>query len=299
MIMTNFRPRSPFAMLLLLNLLLLASGEAAIAGAWTQSAKGYFFKLSGNYLKTNGEFDGDGNEVDLFTPIEGEDRSDGEFRDVNASAYLEYGAIERVTLIGQVAVKHVTSRYVLEQQSGSRREIETSTFGFGDLTAGIRYGITSRPVALSIQAAAKVPLGYDREPPGGEPPLGNGETDFEVKGLAGFSFYPVPIYLTGGAGIRARGGDAENEVLYEAEAGYATPGFLAKITVDIVDSRGEAASAGDFASVTGEADFVKLLPGVAARIAPGTWLTADVIHVMDGTNTLAGTTLSVGVAYTK
>ncbi|NNE09792.1 MAG: hypothetical protein HKN20_14630 [Gemmatimonadetes bacterium] len=165
--------------------------------------------------------------------------------------------------------------------------------------AGFRYRIAARPVALAIQASAKLPLGYDVEPPAGEPPLGNGEGDADVKALMGYSFYPVPVYVTGGVGIRARGGDAENELLYEAEAGWSTPAFLAKITVDIVRSRGEIAAAGDFAAVTGEADYTKLLPGIAARIADGTWFTADVIHVMDGKNTLAGTTFSIGVAYTK
>ncbi len=284
---------------LLAALLLALHAAPALAGAWTQADKGYYFKLSGNYLNTTTEFDSDGNEIDMFATIEDEDRSDGEFRDVNVSAYVEYGVMDGVTLIGNVAVKNVSSRYVLNQDTGSRREIDGSTFGLGDLTAGFRYRIAARPVALAIQASAKLPLGYDLEPPAGEPPLGNGEGDAEVKALAGYSFFPAPVYVTGGVGIRGRGGDAENEMLYEAEIGWSTPALLAKITVDIVRSRGEIAAGGDFAAVTGEADYLKLLPGIAALIAEGTWFTADVIHVMDGRNTLAGTTFSIGVAYTR
>lgn len=289
---------NPFLKLPALFLLIL-SATPAFAGAWTQADGGYFFKLSGNHLNTTTEFDSDGTEIDMFATIEDEDRTDGEFRDVNVSAYIEYGAMDGVTLIGQAAVKNVSSRYTLNQDSGSRREIDGSTFGFGDFTAGLRYRIAARPVALSIQAAAKLPLGYDVEPPTGEPPLGNGEADGEVKALAGYSFFPAPIYITGGVGIRGRGGDAENEMLYEVEAGYSSPRFLAKVTVDVVKSQGEIAAVGDFAAVTGEADSVKLLPGIAALIAEGTWFTADVIHVMDGKNTLAGTTFSIGVAYSK
>lgn len=272
---------------------------SAHAGAWTQSPQGYFFKLSANYLNTKSEFDAGGNEIDMFATIEDENRTDGEFRDANVSAYLEYGILDGVTLIGQAAVKNVASRYVLVQDTGSRREFDGSTFGFGDFMAGLRYRIAARPVALALQGAVKLPVGYDAEPPAPEPPLGNGESDAEVRALAGYSFYPAPVYVTGGVGMRARGGDADNELLYDAEIGLATASFLAKISVDVVRSRGEIVTAGDFGAVTGEADYVKLLPGIAVRVAEEAWVTADVIHVMDGKNTLAGTTFSVGVAYSR
>ncbi|NNE09791.1 MAG: hypothetical protein HKN20_14625 [Gemmatimonadetes bacterium] len=98
---------------LLAAFVLLLGSEPALAGAWTQAEKGYFFKISGNYLNTDREFDSDGNEIDLFATIEDEERTNGEFRDVNVSAYLEYGVIDGVTLIGNVAVKNVSSRYTL------------------------------------------------------------------------------------------------------------------------------------------------------------------------------------------
>ena len=83
-----------------------------------------------------------------------------------------------------------------------------------------RYALLVTPVALSVRAGFKVPLGYEPTPPNDGPPLGTGEVDAELHVLAGKSSYTLPFYLSSGLGYRQRRGRFNDEILYAIEEGY-------------------------------------------------------------------------------
>jgi hypothetical protein len=73
-----------------------------------QRKRGYYFKPSANYLLATKEFNHLGDRLDIF-----EERvvyKNTSFRDLNVHAYLEYGILDRLTLIGSVPIKAMTSK---------------------------------------------------------------------------------------------------------------------------------------------------------------------------------------------
>ncbi len=272
----------------------------ARAGAWTQPKDGYYFKLYGSYLATTTEFDVDGNETALFS--RSENLTDGRFIDTGVSAYLEYGLFSRLTLVGTLPVKFLRSKRTEELIDGGTKKFNETTVGPADLTVGIRYAHLVRPLAVSVQGNIKVPTGYDTTPGNGAPPLGDGEVDADLRLMAGKSLYPLPFYITGSWGFRRRGGIYNDEFFYEAEFGFSTPEWLAKVALDVVQNRSNrinetTGGSGIDDPLVGEQDFTKLIIGVERALDATAKFTVDVISVIDGKNTIAGTQLAVGISY--
>lgn len=283
-------------------LLMATAAREAAAGAWTHDQGGYYFKLSGNYLSTTTERGPDGEERDLFA--ESENMRDGSFLDINIAAYAEYGLFSRLTLVGQLPVKYLRSRRVEELEDRGIRDFEETTVGPGDLTFGVRYAHLLQPIVLSVQGSVKLPLGYDRSPDDGGPPLGNGELDADIQLLVGRSLDPLPFYVTGSGGLRRRGGPYNDELFYQAELGYSTAQWLVKGALDIVENRANRAGmsenrSGLDDSLVGEQDYTKLVIGVERAIDATTRFTIDLIEILYGKNTIEGTTIAVGVAYSR
>ncbi len=286
---------------LLVLLLPLLVPTVSEGGAWTQPRGGYYFKLSGSYFSTSTMRDLDGNESALFA--DSENMRDGTFLDINLAAYGEYGLFSRLTLVGQLPVKFLRSKRIEELAEGGERDFNETTVGPGDLTLGVRYAHLLKPIAVSVQGNVKLPLGYDRSPEDGGPPLGGGEMDSDVRLLVGRSLYPLPVYLTGSGGYRRRGGVYSDEVFYEAEIGFSTPTWLVKAALNVVDNRGgeEEELSGNRSglddSLVGEQDYTKLIIGLERALDQTARFTIDIIDVIDGRNTIDGTTLSIGIAY--
>ena len=75
----------------------LITPNLVLSGAWVQKKHGFYFKVSGNYFLTTKEFNHEGRRLDIFQErIIYEDTS---FRDLNLTAYLEYGLFEKFTLV--------------------------------------------------------------------------------------------------------------------------------------------------------------------------------------------------------
>ena len=72
----------------------LALPQQAAGGAWTQSERGYYLKLSGLSFTTTEELDADGESLPRV--------GDGELTDFGLSAYLEYGLTDRLTLVASI-----------------------------------------------------------------------------------------------------------------------------------------------------------------------------------------------------
>jgi len=274
-----------------------------LAGAWLQKKDSYYFKVSASYLSSTRELNFDGNEVDILS---GDTLlTDTSYRDVGVSLYLEYGLGDRLTVVGTLPFKVLTSRRnEVLSAAGLERPVEAVNGGLSDLSLGLRYPLRTGPLPVSVQGAVRLPLGYDNRPENGGPPLGSGRVDLEGLLLVGLSLYPFPGYMTGGAGYRVKTGDLDDEVVFSVEAGASWRRLMGRVGLDGLYSTSDppnlAASGGGRVSsavaVTNQ-DILKLTPGISFSFSDEVSLVAETFHILSGKNTVTGTTYSLGVVY--
>ena len=273
--------------------------SAAHAGAWVQKKHGYFFKLSGTYFYTTKEYDNQGNIREIREDEPG--ITNTSYQEVTATGYLEYGVTERLTLVSNLPFKIFTSkRTEISDPGDPSRNVEVVTGGLSDLTISGRFLLNGGAVPISLQAGAKIPLGYDASPPDQGAPLGSGKVDIEGFILAGASLYPVPAYLTGQFGYRVRSGTGiADEFLFQLEFGL-TPGpWLFKATIDGLYSASPPPPQGSSTTTTTNLDILKINPTVGFSITPRFGVGAELIHTLEGKNTVAGTTYVVAVVFSR
>ena len=267
---------------------LLSPGESR-GGAWTQSERGYYLKLSGLSFTTTDELDANGDSA----PRPG----DGELTDRGVSAYLEYGLTDRLTLVASLPYKRVEDTRFIGGRLTGVAAVERST-GFGDLETRLRWSLRTSPLVLSVAAGGKIPAGYGVTT-ATRVPLGTGEVDGDVRLLAGRSFHPLPLYTTGELGWRRRGGRFSDEVLFAAETGYTVGRLLLKANLSGVRTLGDCGDASQGGGLIGDQSLYKLSPGLIYRMGPVMELSAEAISVASGCNAATGTTFVVGVAYKR
>lgn len=298
---------------LALVLMLVAIASPLHAGAWLQKRGSYYFKLSGNYIFTTTEFNHLGERLDIFQErVAFENAS---FRDFSVFAYAEYGLLETLTLVGTLPFKYMRTAHT-ELAGGGLVPIDvvTETAGLADLTIEGRVPLLLSPLTISAQGGIKIPLGYDSTPDNDGAPLGTGETDGILRVLAGKSLWPVPAYITAGAGYRWRGGPLQDEWLWQAEVGYTAGPFLLKVYVDgvrnsvrpIPDITGQPVvtplPGGGGATpnvIVGDQDFLKISPSIIYNMGNGLSLQGEILHIAAGKNTIAGTIYSLGVIFSN
>jgi hypothetical protein len=256
--------------------------RSADCGAWTQPAGGVYARLAANRYFSQREFDADGRRVDF--------RLDGEFEDRNVALYLEYGLLDRLTLSATGAAKRLTS-------DNRARTIESD--GVADVSVALRGRLLSgRAGVASLQGLVKVPSGYDTDVP---LPLGNGETEWEMRALWGRSLWPLlPGYGGVEVGYRWRGGDFADEFRYLVEAG-SDLGRRAFVRVKLDGTRGArnggAVDEGGNPTVRGSYDLGVLDMTAGVRVGAGVALEAGVAPALYGRTTTSGSTFSLAVAY--
>lgn len=291
---------------LLLAILAILWPSEAEAQAWVLPADGYYLKFSASYLATDEEFDAQGNRREMFAddPL----RSGGSFREISVTAYAEYGLRPWLTAVARLPFKVVTSTETVSGQPGfpSVRS-EPTNGGFGDVLVSIRTPIIRRPFAMSFQGGTKLPLGYEQEPDNGGPSLGTGDVDVEGHIAIGFSLYPLPAYIGAGAGYRIRGGPLNDELLYDAEAGYTLGRLFLKVRIDgLKNTVGVSADPGPQAElgtvadiVVGDQDIWKLNTEMAYALNGRIQINTEIFHTLAGRATVAGTTVSLGLVMTR
>ena len=177
-------------------LILLSIQNSSFAGAWAQTKGHYYTKFTFIYSKADGLYG-------INFPAK--------FDDHAVYFYGEYGLFNRTSII----LSAPTFKQSINEASGVRGK--TTAYMAGDFEFQVKYQFLDRPVVASVLLGAKIPAIYKVID---FPPLGNGETDYDAKLLLGASLYPIPAYLTGDIGYRLRGGDFEDEIQFNFEAGY-------------------------------------------------------------------------------
>ncbi len=283
------------------------------AGAWTQKKRGYFLKLSGNYLSTTSEFNFLGKKNDIFAEHFG--FTNASFRDFNISFYGEYGLSSRFTVISSLAFKSLQSnRTELIGGGQLENDVAIHTPGFSDLWLSGRYNLLKLPLVFSLQGGVKIPLGYAEEPSNSGAALGTANFDGELQLLVGQSLHPTPIYLTAGGGYRTRGGRFHDEWIYSFEAGYTLKKTLFKITLDgihnakrpIPDIYGMTVitplpGGGGVRPVSniGNQDVLKISPSIFYSVQQNIDVQLELINIVAGKNSITGSTFSLGIILKK
>ena len=222
----------------------------------------------------------------------------GELRDLNYSAYLEYGLLDRLTLVSSIPYKQLKDTRTLRDLN----EVITGTalerrWGFGDMEMRLRWLLANKPVVASIAVGGKIPLWYE-EDPNTRVPLSSKKMDADIRLLLGQSLYPAPIYVTGEVGYRVRGGNISNEWFYALEVGITVDRFLFKGYLSGIRTFGTCNPVGEV-ELIGDQSVLKLSPGVIYRLTDWMELSVDMIRIAAGCNTSAGNTFLFGIAFKR
>ncbi len=163
---------------------------------WTLNRSGYFVQGTFSYLSTGSLYDAVG---------EKQENPAGDYRDFTANTHVEYGVRDRLGLLFHIPVRSLSQQY--------EDTPDLTTTGIGDFTGGLRYRILDGSFVVSAQGELKLSTGYNASVT--SPALGDGQTDYTIRALAGRAFAPKPLftqavvgdiqdYFKGGLGVRYR-----------------------------------------------------------------------------------------------
>ncbi len=167
--------------------------DVSKAQAWPQPPGHAYVKFSLGTSSAADQFDAGGAKKSYDRDVSG-----NAFLDRSFYLYAEYGLIERLTVIGQTALKRIHVR----TDTGS-----LATRGFGNVSFGVRYGFMSperiQQTGRSVAALffVDLPTGYTRNQ---TPALGGGQTNLQFGLSAGQSLYPFPGYIQANLSYRVR-----------------------------------------------------------------------------------------------
>ena len=173
---------------------------------------GMYNRIAFNYYESNREYNSSGNSKRM--------PNNGRFYDRNISWYEEFGITHDLTFITSVYYKWLSYHddYVHNRANGP-----------GDLEIGLKYGILTTPVVVSIQGLIKYGELYGDE----DPEIGDGQNDYEIRLLFGKSLWPLPGYVGLETAYRWRSGAPADEFRYLAEFGMNfTKRFYGRVKID-------------------------------------------------------------------
>ncbi len=200
---------------LIFTLIFLIISIPLFAGAWTMAKGHSYTRISMNYYYAHEEFADGGHREDFPW--------NGKYKDYNVGVYEEYGITDRITVL--------TSFYYKKIQKEDDFVKET-TYGFSDIDLGLKVNILKgKKGVFSVQGLIKIPEAYDKHD---TLPLGNGQYDFELRGLMGISLWPyIPGYMNLELGYRWRNNAPADELRYLIEFGTnITKNFYGRIKLD-------------------------------------------------------------------
>ena len=263
--------------------LILMTAGSVFAGAWTAEKGTSYHRIAANYYVTDQTFDEGGNSRAMDW--------NGEFTDINANYYMEYGLIDPLTVILSLYYKGI-------EREDDYRKNETS--GLGDVDLGLRYRLhTSAIGVFSVQGLVKVPEFYDEDD---ALPLGNGQYDYECRLLYGRSLWPyIPGYVNLEAAYRFRDDAPSDEFRYLVEIGsnlgknvYARAKWDAIISMDNADEGTDV-----FGNPTSamEYDLTKLDVTLGWQMTPKVGLEVAYTPAILGKSTAKGETWTLAVTW--
>lgn len=259
---------------LLFFLIFLFVQDLSFAGAWAQSKGHYYTKLTFIYSKADGLYG-----IDF----------PAKFDDNALYFYGEYGLFNRTSII----LSAPTFKQSINEANGVRGK--TTGYSAGDFEFQAKYQFLDKPIVASALIGTKIPAVYDVVD---FPPLGNGETDYDAKLLLGLSLYPIPAYLTGDIGYRLRGGEFEDEIQYNFEAGYTffNKYLVRAVTTGIKSTKMDAGQS-EFLSFPLSQEQVRIGGGLIYKFSPKIEFDATYLKTISGSYIPKANELFIGVAF--
>jgi hypothetical protein len=236
---------------------------------WTLNRSGYFVQGTFSYLSTGSLYDAVG---------EKQENPAGDYRDFTANAHVEYGVRDRLGLLFHIPVRSLSQQY--------EDTPDLTTTGIGDFTGGLRYRILDGSFVVSAQGELKLSTGYNASVT--SPALGDGQTDYTIRALAGRAFAPKPLFAQAVVGYRGRSKDPANQFLFNFDAGlWPAPKVLVTGHWEWVKHTGD----GDIQ------DYFKGGLGVRYRAYKTMDVAVGVFQTFGGIDVPAGTQFYLGISY--
>ncbi len=278
----------PLGLLLLSCASMIFVPPTVSAGAWVQPPGSSFWKASLLSQTASERWSCEGDKA-VADP-------DGDFVQRQVFAYGEWGATERLTLIGSWAWKD--ARIDGTPEYGTR-----ST---GDLRLGTRWGLVQGKRPLAVETVFSIPT-YSRSDLALAPaqrsqflPAGTGRVEAEIRFLAGASLFPLPLYTNIDLGYRVRGGSFGEQWVGALELGASSPRLFAKTELRFIipqhEDCGTDAAVGAVAS--GERSL-QVAPEVAVRFSRLAWVSVGASFPISGRNSLDAPVWSLGIIVWK
>ena len=162
---------TPVATLAMAAALLTLLRSQALGGAWVVQKDDWRVESYNKSYRADTDFDADGNKAPK--------PNNGEYSEFRTEFKADYGFSDRLNLLLAAPLKWA------EYEDDN---VNLKTDGVEDIRIGAKYAFNDDPVAsrvFSVQATVKIPGGYDKDE---SPPLGDGQTDVELRLLVGQSF---------------------------------------------------------------------------------------------------------------
>lgn len=259
-------------------LLFALSALPLSAGAWTPGKGKTYLKFSANLFKSDANFNAAGDSVDPFAAFPDQY---AKFRDENFSLYFEHGLTGKLALFGSFTHKDIEQKL-----KNSFFEVAAGNTDFADFDLGLRYQLTEGPNVWAVAFTAKLPYLYDKHDP---IPIGNGQEDFELRGLYGRSL-GNGFYTGLELGYRFRTQDPSDEWRLLGELGWSYRRFYARTKLDVtraVDSIDDGANFGNpLISPAFDLTRVELTAGVS--LTKNWYLEYTYTDTVEGKNTADG-----------
>ncbi len=273
------------------------SGSPLWAGAWTQKQGAFFYKLGLLRFESSSQYLLNGDREPLS--------NNGTVVDLTIYNYLEYGLFDDLTLIATVPFKRISFDCAIE-------DCGKSSSGLADLSLGFRYRLTERPWIISLESRIKLAPGYetDEDKLDSAPPLGDGQTDFDIRLLLGSSLFNFNGYLNIDAGYRGRAEEPADEFPFSLEMGYNLTDHYTLIgRLHGVRSIAEGSGQENFRIIDGKIenfigtgtveDFLKAQLQLFYRLNSRFGLSFEFDQVLLGRNTAHASTFGIGLVFSN
>ena len=251
------------------------------AGAWTMPKGHAYTRIAFNYYYSHQKFADGGSREDFSW--------DGKYKDYNVGLYTEYGITDRLTVLTSLYYKKIKKEDEF---------IRMTTYGIGDIDLGLKFNVfKGKKGVFSIQGLVKIPEAYDEDD---ALPLGNGQYDYEIRALMGFSLWPaIPGYMNFEFGYRWRSEEPADELRYLVEFGMDfTKKFYGRIKLDGIKGLDNGKVVKDLSgnpTLSYNYDLGKLDITFGYKINKKTFLEIEYTPEIYGKNTSAGATYTFAI----
>jgi hypothetical protein len=293
-------PRTARVTAIFALLIIATPAFAGGGGAFTRAAGGSLIRVDLTSISASQIFDYRGTRHDIFD--DSSSFENGVYGATDLGFYGELGVTPWLTGIASTQYK-VAVREAFQRSEG--RDTSASASGLGDLWLYARMRLTPMEsrYAATFTLGWKAPLGAASQ----AIPLGTGSPDYELAGAVGttttlLDSIGLRAEVVGGYRMRTR---ASNEFLYRIGAmvdcgrGFFVLGDLDGVvsTADFLAADADPVNHGLNRSLVGDHSYATWTLGAKVSIDAATDLSASISRPFAGRNYLAGSSITVGIAW--